>query len=312
MKNKLLRRILTFGIVGTMLFTTACSSKTAKTDSTEAAVVEEGTAESASIETEETVEAKETETTEEATEVPSEDIMSFEDVNTDKVSLIALGNSDVPVGQYSQEVFENLGFWDAIQDKISFGTNVKEVLSQIEEGAVECGVVYATDAATSEKVTVVCTAPEGSLETPVIYPIAMLKETKHEEASKVFLNYLLTEESLAEFEKIGFKVATDTSPEEMEYTGEPCTINVFAAASLTESLTLIQNAFMEKYPDIEVVSNFDSSGTLKTQIEEGAEADIFFSAATKQMKALSEGGFAADETKIDLLENQVVLIVPKK
>lgn len=66
----------------------------------------------------------------------------------DKVSLIALGNSDVPVGQYSEEIFTYLGVWEQLnrEQKITFGTNVKEVTSQVAEGAVDCGVVYGTDA----------------------------------------------------------------------------------------------------------------------------------------------------------------------
>lgn len=75
-------------------------------------------------------------------------LASFEDVGTDKVKLIALGNSDVPVGQYSEEIFTNMGIWDQLNadGKITFGSNVKEVLAQVEEGAVDCGVVYSTDA----------------------------------------------------------------------------------------------------------------------------------------------------------------------
>ncbi len=242
--------------------------------------------------------------------VVEEDITSFEDLNTDKVELIALGNSDVPVGQYAQEVLENMGFWDGIQSKITFGDNVKEVLSQVEEAAVDCGVVYATDASTSDGVKVVCSAPEGTLETPVLYPVAMLKESKYIEASEVFLDFILTEEALLEFEKVGFTIATDLESTGMEYTGDACTITVFAAASLTESLTSVCEIFMEVYPEITVITNLDSSGTLKTQIEEGAEADIFFSAATKQMTALSEQGYIAEDTKINVLENEVVLIVP--
>ena len=81
-------------------------------------------------------------------------VITFDSLATDQVSLIALGNSDVPVGQYSQEILEKLGIWEQMQDKISFGSNVKEVLSQVEEGSVDCGMVYATDAATAEGVMV--------------------------------------------------------------------------------------------------------------------------------------------------------------
>ncbi|MFR5879611.1 MAG: substrate-binding domain-containing protein [Cloacibacillus evryensis] len=76
-------------------------------------------------------------------------IRSFGDVVTDKVKLIALGNSDVPVGQYSEEIFKNMGIWDRLksENKITFASNVKEVLAQTAAAAVNCGIVYSTDAA---------------------------------------------------------------------------------------------------------------------------------------------------------------------
>jgi molybdate transport system substrate-binding protein len=134
-------------------------------------------------------------------------IASFEDVATDKVSLIALGNSDVPVGQYAQDVFESLGIWEKMNDegKITFASNVKEVLTQVESAAVDCGVVYISDAATGTGVTVVAAAPEGSHK-PVNYPAAVLKGTKHEAEAKAFLEYLKGEECAKVFTDIGFQV----------------------------------------------------------------------------------------------------------
>jgi molybdate transport system substrate-binding protein len=132
-------------------------------------------------------------------------ISSFEDVMTDKVSLIALGNPSVPVGQYSQEIFEFLKGWDAVSKKASLGTNVKEVLSQVETASVDCGVVYATDAATAKNVKVVASAPEGSHK-PVLYPAAVLKGSKNAKAAQSFLNFLNSPEAMGVFEKIGFEV----------------------------------------------------------------------------------------------------------
>lgn len=136
-------------------------------------------------------------------------IASFDDVSTDKVSLIALGNSDVPVGQYAQDVFTFLGVWDKLNadKKVSFGTNVKEVLSQVESGAVDCGVVYISDAATSTGVTVVAAAPEGSHK-PVNYPAAVLKTSQNPEAAAAFLDYLKTDACSAVFTGIGFGIPT--------------------------------------------------------------------------------------------------------
>ena len=134
-------------------------------------------------------------------------IASFDDIATDKVKLIALGNSDVPVGQYSEEIFKHMGVWDKLnsENKISFASNVKEVLAQTEAASVSCGVVYGTDAATSDKVDVVAGAPEGSHK-PIVYPAAIMKGTKNEAAAKAFVEYLKGPEATAVFEKIGFSI----------------------------------------------------------------------------------------------------------
>jgi molybdate transport system substrate-binding protein len=134
-------------------------------------------------------------------------ITSYEDVPTDKVSLIALGNADVPCGQYAEEIFRSLGSWDTIQSKISFGGNVKEILSQVESGSVDAGVVYSTDVATATgDVKIVADAPEGS-HTPVVYPAAVLNESGNIEAAQGFLDYLSTSDAVEVFEKIGFTMA---------------------------------------------------------------------------------------------------------
>lgn len=134
-------------------------------------------------------------------------INSFEDVVTDKVRLIALGNSDVPVGQYSVEIFKNMGIWDKLtaENKITYASNVKEVLAQTAEAAVSCGVVYSTDAATSKAVQVVANAPAGSHK-PIVYPAAILKDTKNKEAAEKFAKFLRSKPCTKVFTKIGFSV----------------------------------------------------------------------------------------------------------
>lgn len=100
--------------------------------------------------------------------------------------------------------------------------------------------------------------------------------------------------------------------------GKTRTLTVFAAASLTESLQQIGRLFERKHKGVTVKFNFDSSGTLCTQIAEGARADVFFSAAEKQMDQLDGGldgqegaGMVDHATRVDLLQNKVVLCVPK-
>ena len=102
-------------------------------------------------------------------------ITSFEDAATDKVGMIGLGEpGSVPVGQYSQEIFTSLGIWEEVQEKANFGSDVRTVLSWVETGSVDCGVVYATDAYVGENIEIVCEAPEGSC-APFIYPAGVVK-----------------------------------------------------------------------------------------------------------------------------------------
>jgi len=133
-------------------------------------------------------------------------IKSFEDCLTDKVSLLAIGNSSVPVGQYAEEIFKYLNGWDKITAKASLGSNVKEVLSQVENASVDAGVVYATDAATAKNVKVAAKAPSGSMK-PAVYPAAVLKNSKHAQEAKAFLNFLSSPKAVAVFKKIGFEIA---------------------------------------------------------------------------------------------------------
>lgn len=128
----------------------------------------------------------------------------FEDIQNGES--IALGDpASVPAGQYAEEALTSLGIWDKIQDKVSFGTNVTEVLNQVAAASADAGIVYATDAASMvEQVTVIAEAPEGSLAKKVIYPVAVVKNTAHEEAAKNFVDFLKTDEAMAVFEAYGF------------------------------------------------------------------------------------------------------------
>lgn len=135
------------------------------------------------------------------------DITAFEDVLTDKVSLVALGNSDVPAGQYAEEIYTTLGLWEQLtaSGKVSYGSNVKEVLEQVAAASVDCGVVYSTDAATATGVKVACEAPAGSHK-PIVYPAAILNITKNAEAAGAFTAYLQSADCAAVFEGIGFSI----------------------------------------------------------------------------------------------------------
>jgi molybdate transport system substrate-binding protein len=140
----------------------------------------------------------------------TKDISDFRDVTTSKVSLLALGNSDVPVGQYSQEIYTNLGLWDTLRNsgKVTYGSNVKEVLSHVESAAADCGIVYGTDAATSSGVRIAASAPQGS-HRPITYPAAILNITQNQAASEAFAAFLRGPQARAVFERIGFAIPSN-------------------------------------------------------------------------------------------------------
>ncbi len=122
--------------------------------------------------------------------------------------LMAMGNSDVPVGQYTQKI---LSYYDLDEEQLAqagsltYGSNVKEVTAQVSEAAVDCGVIYATDAF-SAGLTVVDTAT-AEMCGQVIYPAAVLNVSKHAEEAQAFLDYLCGEEAMAVFEEVGFSPA---------------------------------------------------------------------------------------------------------
>ncbi len=133
-------------------------------------------------------------------------ISSFEDLKNVKGS-IAIGDPEsVPAGQYGKEVLTNLGVWSNVESKLSYGTDVTAVLNQVAQGSAECGIVYATDAKSSDEVKVVCEAPEDALDTPVIYPVAMVNGTENSDASKEFLEFLQSPEAKQVFEEYGFTI----------------------------------------------------------------------------------------------------------
>lgn len=134
-------------------------------------------------------------------------ITSFEDVSGDKVSVVGLGEpGSVPVGQYSEEIFTTLGTLDAVKAKANYGQDVRTVLSWVETNAVDCGVVYATDAYTSDNVTIVCEAPKDSCK-KVIYPAGIVKASENSAAAADFIAYLQTDDVMKLFESYGFSKA---------------------------------------------------------------------------------------------------------
>ncbi len=133
-------------------------------------------------------------------------ISGFEDCASEKVEKIAYGDpKTTPIGQYAEEVFKNLNILDKVSSKTVYGSDVRQVLSWVETGEVDCGLVFKTDALTTDKVKIICSAPEGYHE-EISYPAAVIKSSKNPDAAKDFLAYLSGDEAKKIFEKYGFVV----------------------------------------------------------------------------------------------------------
>ena len=138
-------------------------------------------------------------------------IASFDDMAQkleDGSIRLVMGNSDVPVGQYTQKILAYYGLDEqaiAEQGRITYGSNVKEVTTQVKEGSADCGVIYGTDAYSAGL------KPVGEATKDmcgqVVYPAAVLKTSADPEAAKAFLQYLRSDKAMAVFESVGFSKA---------------------------------------------------------------------------------------------------------
>lgn len=133
-------------------------------------------------------------------------VTEFSDLAKDDITLIAIGDPEsVPAGKYAQEAFQTLGIWEKIEPKLLLAKDVRQVLAYVEGEEVEVGAVYRTDAQISDKVEIAATAPDGS-HSPVIYPVAVIKDSPHPEEAKELIDFLAGDQATAVFEKYGFKV----------------------------------------------------------------------------------------------------------
>lgn len=130
---------------------------------------------------------------------------SFEKLASAPLAHIAVGEpNSVPAGRYTQEVFDQLGLSTKLKDKLVFGNDVRQVLSYVESGNAEAGVVYASDAHISKKVKVAAIANEG-WHKPIVYPAAVLASSSHVEEAKAFLMYLTGQEGKDTLRAYGFQ-----------------------------------------------------------------------------------------------------------
>jgi molybdenum ABC transporter, periplasmic molybdate-binding protein len=135
-------------------------------------------------------------------------ITSVSDLNTDKVKKIAVGEpKSVPAGKYADEVFTSLGIKDAVNSKLVFAKDVKEVLAWSTSGNAEVGFVYKSDALSSPNSKIIETIAADK-HSPITYPIGVIKATKNPDAAKAFEDFLFTDTCKVIFEKYGYGIAT--------------------------------------------------------------------------------------------------------
>jgi molybdate transport system substrate-binding protein len=133
-------------------------------------------------------------------------LTSFTDLKKNVIKKIAMGNpATVPAGMYAEQTLRNQKIWDSIKDKMIYCEHVRQVLDYVARGEVDAGIVFSTDTAVRAKeVTVVVMAPEG-IYNKALYPIAVVRDTKNEALSKMFVDFVLSAEGKKLLEKYGLK-----------------------------------------------------------------------------------------------------------
>jgi len=132
---------------------------------------------------------------------------SFQDLSSPAVKTLALGEtSTVPAGMYARQTLEHLGLFASLEKKVVYAKDVRAVLTYVETGNADAGMVYQTDANTSKKVRVIAVAPADSHD-PILYPAAVLRDAKNSSAARAFLEFLQGADARAVFQKYGFTSA---------------------------------------------------------------------------------------------------------
>ena len=133
------------------------------------------------------------------------DYESIDNISAEDIEQIAIGNPEsVPAGMYSEQLLNKLDMWDILKDKLVLAKDVRQVLTYVETGNVDIGFVYESDALTSNGIKIVATAEDG-LHDPVIYPAAVLKDTKHEKEASDFVRFIASDVAQEILLKHGFR-----------------------------------------------------------------------------------------------------------
>lgn len=138
-------------------------------------------------------------------------VSDFTDLLDPKVQKFSIGEpTSVPAGKYAKQVLTNVGIFNRVKSKTIFAKNVRQVLTYVETGNVDAGMVYITDAKISDKVKIAAVAPANS-HSPVVYPVAVIKNSKNPTASKEFVQFLSSKAAGEVFEKYGFTTVKNNS-----------------------------------------------------------------------------------------------------
>lgn len=130
---------------------------------------------------------------------------SFDEISPNDVKDISVGNPEsVPAGKYTKDALTNLGKWDALQDQIILAKDVRQVLTYVETGNADIGFVYESDALSSSNIKILATSETGQHD-PIIYPGAIMTDSKNEDMAHEFLSYMLSDEAQEILAKHGFK-----------------------------------------------------------------------------------------------------------
>src|SRR5690625_4078604 len=136
---------------------------------------------------------------------PTLDYPSFSDISAADVKKIAIGKSEsVPSGEYAKTVLKHLSLWDELEDKHVFAHNVRQVVTYVETENTDIGIVYESDVVGSKYIKILATAEEDTHE-PIIYPAAMITDTKNEQEAEAFIKFLETDEAQKIFAEHGLK-----------------------------------------------------------------------------------------------------------
>jgi len=132
--------------------------------------------------------------------------VDFKGLADDRIKMIGIGEpGSVPSGQYAEEVFTNLGIMEKVKTKEMFARDVREVLTWVETGNIDVGIVYETDARVADKVKILARAPEN-LHSPIVYPAAVIKSSRNTDAAKAFLDFISQDKGKVIFERYGFAI----------------------------------------------------------------------------------------------------------